>query len=294
MVFLAIAVVGIVAIPTTIGAQARQRALYVSVLDKAGAPVLDLAPTDIVVREDNASREVLRVVPADDPMQLALLVDNSEAAEPYIRDYRDALPAFITTVIEASGTRGRHQIALIGLASRPTVISEYTSDTAQLLKGVQRLFAQSETATHLLDAVAEVSSGMMRSRAPRPVIVAIATAGPEESSRQYDQVLNSLRASGAAFHVLTVGLPVNLSLDRGIVLERGSRETGGNYDSLLSGSALTGRMRKLAAELTHQYRVIYARPQSLIPPKNVAVSAARPDLTVRGTAAIGQDGQERP
>ena len=53
-----------------------------------GAPVADLGPADFIVREDNVAREVLRVAPASEPMQIALLVDNSQAAEPFIRDYR--------------------------------------------------------------------------------------------------------------------------------------------------------------------------------------------------------------
>jgi hypothetical protein len=86
---------------------------------------------------------------------------------------------------------------------------------------------------------------------------------------------------------------VNLSLDRGIMLERGTRESGGNYDNLLSGSALPDRMKRLAAELTHQYRVVYARPQSLVPPERITVEGARPDVAVRGTVPI-QAEQDRP
>ena len=61
-------------------AQAIQRAMYVSALDDAGAPVADLGPADFVVREDNVAREVLKVEPADEPMQIAVLVDTSQAA----------------------------------------------------------------------------------------------------------------------------------------------------------------------------------------------------------------------
>ena len=47
--------------------------------------------------------------------------------------------------------------------------------------------------------------------------------------------------------------------------------------------ALDGKLKLLADELTHQYKVTYARPQSLIPPEKVTVAAARPGMTVRGT-----------
>ena len=61
-------------------AQALQRSIYASVLDAAGAPVLDLGPSDFIVREDNLAREILKVEPATTPMQVALMVDTSTAA----------------------------------------------------------------------------------------------------------------------------------------------------------------------------------------------------------------------
>ena len=65
-----------------------------------------------------------------------LLVDNSQAGEPYIRDYREALPAFIETIAADADVQGRHQIALIALASRPTILVDYTMDTDRLRQGI--------------------------------------------------------------------------------------------------------------------------------------------------------------
>ena len=54
-------------------------------------------------------------------------------------------------------------------------------------------------------------------------------------------------------------------------------------DTLLTSNGLTNKLKQVATELTHQYRVTYARPQTLIPPEQVTVTAAKPGLTVRGT-----------
>lgn len=285
-----LAVVGSIALQ----AQARQRAMYVSVLDASGAPVLDVAPSDLAIREDGASREILRVVPADDPMQIALMVDDSQASEPFIRDYRRGLAAFVTKILETSPDGGRHQIALIGLASRPTIITDYTSDAGLLQKGIDRIFAQTRTASYLLDGIIEISRGLMRRQALRPVMVAVITEGPEYSERPYVEVLAPFRASGAALHAITLGRPSNADSDRSIVLQRGSEESGGQLDTMLASMALTDRLVELATELTNQYRVVYARPQSLIPPDRVTVSAAREGLTVRGMVAQESAAQERP
>ena len=72
-------------------AQPILRSMYVSVLDEQGAPVPDLGPSDFIVREDNVAREVLRAAPATEPMQVAVLVDNSAAAQSGINDLRRAL-----------------------------------------------------------------------------------------------------------------------------------------------------------------------------------------------------------
>src|SRR5213078_4121175 len=76
-------------------AQTRTRAMYVSALTDAGAPAADLGPSDFVVREDNVAREVLKVEPAVDPMEIAVLVDTSQAARNDISHIRTALPPFV-------------------------------------------------------------------------------------------------------------------------------------------------------------------------------------------------------
>jgi hypothetical protein len=266
--------------------------MFVSVLDKSGAPVPDLGPSDFIVREDKVAREVLRVAPADEPMQIALLVDNSAAAEPYIRDYRDALPPFVTSLTDASGPR--NQISLIALAERPTILTEYSSDPAVVQKGINRLFSMSGSGTYLLDGLIETSRGIMKRGSPRPVILVITTEGPELSDRVYQQVLEPLRESGAAFHLVVVGRPVNMAYDRSVVLSSGTKDTGGRYDTILVGNALTTKLKEVANELKSQYRVTYARPQTLIPPERVTVEAAKPELTARGVVAIESREVKRP
>jgi hypothetical protein len=269
--------------PAVLVAQAVQRSLYVSVVDQSGAPVADLGPSDFIVREDRVTREVLRVEHADEPMQIALLVDNSQAAEPYIRDYREALPAFITALTGAAGPK--NEIALVTLAERPTIITAYTSDPTQLQKGVQRIFSMSGSGTYLLDGIIEVSQGIIKRHSPRPVILAIASEGPELSDRPFAAVLDPLHDSGAGFYVVILGRPENRSHDRAVVLDGGTRASGGRYENLLTGTALTGMLKQIARDLTSQYRVTYSRPQALIPPDRVTVGAARPGLTARGTPA---------
>jgi hypothetical protein len=279
--------------PGALGAQAIQRAMYVSVVNDAGEPVPDLGPTDFVIREDTAQREVLRVVPAIEPMQIAVLVDTSQAARDDISHMRTALPPFIATL---TGGEGKNQVAIIAIGERPTVYADYSTNPAALKKGIDRIWAMPDSGAYLLDAIIEVCQGFKKREAGRPVIVSITTEGPELSTLHHDQVLEPLRASGAAYHAITLGRPSSSLSDeirnRNIVLDQGPRTTGGSRDDLLTSMALAGRLRQLANELTHQYKVTYARPQSLIPPERVTVAASKTGLTARGT--LIKEEQVRP
>jgi von Willebrand factor type A domain-containing protein len=265
-------------------AQAIQRALYVSALTDAGAPVADLTARDLIVREDNVPREVLKVEPAVDPMQIALLVDTSQAARNDISQIRTALPGFVKALTTGEV---KNEIALIAFGERPTVFTNYTFSQAELQKGIDRIWSVQGSGAYLLDGIIEVCQGFKKRGAQRPVIIAILSEGPELSNRQHDQVIDALRAAGAAFHAITVGRPSTSLSDeareRNIVLDEGPRATGGRREELLTPMALDAKLTQLAAELTHQYKVTYARPQSLIPPERVTVAAARPGMTARGT-----------
>jgi hypothetical protein len=284
------------AVQPRVNAQSRERSLYVSALSESGAPVEDLAPTDLVVREDNAVREIMRVVPADDPMQIEILVDNTRAATDYIRDMRAALPPFVNALVANEGGH-RNEVGLVAVAERPTILAEPTFDGGQLKKGIDRIFAQPNSGSYLLDAVIDVCKGFRKREATRPVIVALTTEGPEFSSRHFDLVLNALRDASAAFHVVVIGPTSNDTSDdarnRNIVLDRGPKDTGGRFEQLLTSMALPGKLTQLAAEITHQFKVTYVRPQSLIPPEHITVTPAHAGITVRGTP-VREEKQAKP
>jgi hypothetical protein len=227
-------------------------------------------------------------------MQLAIMVDNTQAARSYIGDIRAGLEGFVSEM--TNGTR--HELSITALAERPTVLASPSTDRDQIMKGVHRIFEQRQSGSYLLDALIEVSKGFSKREAARPVVVVVTTEGPEFSARRYEDVLKPLHEVGAALHVIVLGPPSN-SIDedarnRSAVLDEGPRTTGGRRENLLASSALPGALKKLAAELKHQYRVTYARPQTLIPPESVTVSATRPGVIARGTLIQEKKEGRRP
>jgi VWFA-related protein len=253
--------------------------VYVSVLDN-NKPVGGLTAEDFVVREDGNAREVLKAAPASEPLTISILVDDSQAAEPVIQDMRRGLTAFVEQMA------GKAQIAMATFGERPTSIVEYTENTDTLKRGVTKIFSRQGSGAYLLDAIVEVSRGLQRREtAVRPVIIAITVEGIEFSNLYHEPVLDELRKSGAALHVLAVGTPSDSLSDemreRNLVLSQGTSDTGGRRDQVLAASALPQRLQQLGTELLNQYVVTYARPETLIPPEELDVTVKRPGLTVR-------------
>jgi VWFA-related protein len=266
----------------------RERTLFVSAVNESGEPVEGLGPDAFVVREDGTRREVLRVAPATEPMDIALLVDNSTAAADEITFLRSSLSAFVQRM--ASGNK----IAVITLADRPTIRVEYTDDAVRLKNGVTSLFSTPQSGMTLLDGISETVKGMERRETPRAVVVPVITDGVEFTTHYFRDVVNTLVKGRVALHMVTIGPfyhdEEHGTRERSFLLDAGPRESGGQRISLLSAHGLDGAMEKLAKELRSQYKVVYSRPESLIPPDKVTVSAGKPGLTVRGSEARGENG----
>jgi VWFA-related protein len=287
-----LASVAVCAASLPVHAQPRERTLYVSAVDAAGAPVATLAPTDVRVSEDGVAREVLRVAPATDPMQIALLADNTAVVSDQINDYRTALKAFVRKFQPPT------EIAYFTFGDRPTVVTEYTTSQDAVLKGIDRLFPQPSAGSYVVDAIADAARGMQKREAARPVIVVVSSDGTEFSNRNHDQVLDLIKAANAQLFVISVheggGNRDAATTDEGrwraIVYDRGTRETGGRREILLSSMGLEDALVKLADELLHQYKVVYSRPSTLIPPEKTTVNSARDGVTIRGVLARAGQG----
>lgn len=269
----------------------RDRVLFVSAVDSKGEPVGDLGPEAFVVREDGVRREVLRVSRATEPIDIALLVDNSAAIQDEVSFIREAVSAFVARMAP-----GNH-IALISLADRPTILVDYTNDTKRLADGIGRIFPMSQSGMTLLDAITEVSRGLGRRETARAVLVPVITDGQEFTNRYSRDVTKDAVAAGAAVHIVGIGTFYHSQeqnfRERSFFLDEGPRASGGQRVLLLNPTGLKPALERLARELSSQYKVVYARPQSLIPPEKVEVTSGKIGVTVRGAQGRGQDGGRR-
>ena len=266
----------------------RERTLFVSAVTDSGEPVEGLGPDAFVVKEDGVRREVLRVSPATEPMDVAILVDNSTAAAEEITFLRSSLSAFVQRMAPDN------KVAVVTLADRPTIKVEYTDDAVRLKNAASSLFSTPQSGMTLLDGIFETVNGLRRRETARAVVVPVVTDGVEFTTHYFRDIVNVLVKNRVSLHMVTIGPfyhgEEHGTRERSFLLDAGPRESGGQRISLLSAHGLDGAMEKLAKELRSQYKVVYSRPESLIPPDKVTVSAGKPGLTVRGAEARGENG----
>lgn len=276
-------------------AQSVERRMIVTVLDGDDNPVGNLAPRDLVVREDGAAREVLRVEPAGAERQIAVLVDTSEAAARATRDFRAGLSAFFEAMHDGN------EISLISFGGPPRILVGSTGSLSRLQDGLGDVFGFAGSAAYLLDAMAQAAEGFTRREAARPILMALTTEGVDYSNVRAREVFERVQESGAAVYTLLVAgrgraradpglLGVRRQqeeMERNLVLERGPRDSGGRSEIVLTSIAVENALLGFATELRNQFLVTYARPDALIPPERIEVAVNRAGLTARGTPLKG-------
>jgi len=123
-------------------------------------------------------REVLRARRAAESIDIALLVDNSQALSNQVNDVRKGLEAFIERM------RPQAQISIIGLADRPTIYADYTNSPSS--SPGHRLHLSGPGCRRLrLDAVDELLKGLEKRKPERSAVVVVFAGGREFSTGLY-------------------------------------------------------------------------------------------------------------
>ena len=259
-----------------------QSALVTAVTDDAKA-VTNLTATDFLVSEDKMNREVIRVGAAPPPSHVVLLIDDSQAAERSIQFLRTAVPAFINGI---SALTPAPQVAVMTFGERPTMRADFQPKTDAALVAAGKLFATPGTGSYLLQALMDASKNLTKHAAKNPVIVVFAAeAGPEFSSERREVVASAMQKAGASLWAIVLQGPARMDLtpeglERQAVLNDVVKQTGGFTRTIQSDQGVDSAFGVIGDLVKSRYVVTYSRPEDLIPPKSVEVTAKRSDVRV--------------
>jgi hypothetical protein len=273
------------------GFQGETRRVYVTAVDRNGAVVADLTAADVAVKEGGKEREVVSLKPAVRPLQIAILVDDNGTGL-----FRVAVARFIEALL------GRAEFSIITVAGQPLKLTPFTPNSDVLREAIGQLNARPGTPDggQLLSGISEAAADFDRRKVERPVILALTVGGQEHAPLPGHHVLEQLRKSGAALHVVAVigstlrSTPqatrpadlLNENLGLSEVLGDGPKRSGGRREEVPAiAGAVTG-LQQLAEALKHQYVVEYALPQGVKPSDRFSVSTKRRDVTLRAPTHI--------
>src|SRR5262245_21643154 len=154
----------------------RPRQVFVTVTDRAGAPLLDLEHDDFEITEDGVTRRITRAGLAKDPFRIALLVDTSDTTAQALNQIRAGLQEVFTALPP------EHEILFVGTGQPVRVRVPPAPGRKKLTAAARALFSDGGT-TRLMDAILEMDDRFLRKADDRwPAIVIITGDGAESSA----------------------------------------------------------------------------------------------------------------
>jgi VWFA-related protein len=238
--------------------------VFVTAIEESGAPVLDLSASDLTIKEDGKTRDIVKVEVANVPMQVMILVDDNGSGI-----FRSGVAQFVQQL------QGRAEIAISSVVGQTQKLVDYTTKMDALQSAINTLTARPGTPDggQLLEGIFQAAKDQEKREARRPVIVALTVGGEEHSTLPAHHVLDQLAKSGSALYVISVAtsqlrgrvavskpsalLDENLNL--GEVLGQGPKQTGGQRVEIVAAPGILLGLQNIATELKNQYAVAYAR-----------------------------------
>jgi hypothetical protein len=250
------------------------RKVYISATDSTGAPVTDLTAADIAVKEGGKERAVVSLQPAAAPMQVAILVDDAGTG-----GFQAAVGEFLQK------TLGRGQFSISMLSPQAVSLVDFTEDVEKLKDALGRLRPRGRLqpdGEQLPAAIADSAKELQRRKAERPVILALTIAGAILESAEANNILKTLRSSGASLNVVYID-----GADLGHVLGDGPKESGGRLEAAAgTAQAISTAVIRIADSLLNQSVLTYTLPDGVKMADRISVTTSRKGIRLTSPSRI--------
>ena len=233
----------------------------VTVVAEARGPVANLGTRDFVVREDRATRAVLDVRPATEPLFITLLIDTIRPPTGVLaatQDYRRGLAAFVSTI---KGGNPDAQVAILDYAGATVTAVDFTTQAPVLHGYIQGLFPHRQADGVVIEAVVEGARKLGDKPSPRRAIVVVDFNSRDSSAvPAMQQAAEIVNKSGATVWTVSVRSTSASSSNREDVLNVVTRSSGGTRLTIVQPTGLEAMLKSVANSLLSQYTVTFTRP----------------------------------
>ena len=168
-----------------------------SITDRNGRAIGGMRERDFTVYENGVERQVINVVPTNEPFNLVLLLDVSGSVEERMDFIRKAARDFLNT------TSPQDRIAIISFRDDIQMISNFSTDRQMLSRKLDEIDAGGGTA--LYDALGYVLADTLKQlRGERTAIVIMSDGDDNKSFVPFPAILEATTESGALIYPLYV------------------------------------------------------------------------------------------
>ena len=171
----------------------------VTVRDKKGEMVLDLAERDFQVYDNGVEQKIQHFDLGGDPLSIVLLAETSSHIEALLPAIRKTGIVFTQTVMAQTG-----EAAVLGFDDTTTLVLPFTADTEKVQKAINQL-PEGTSGVRLYDSISE-AVGLLRKQPEnrRRVILVMSEAIDTGSETPLGVVLRDAQLSNVAIY--TIGL----------------------------------------------------------------------------------------
>jgi Ca-activated chloride channel homolog len=236
--------------------------IVVTVTDGNGQLIPTLNKTDFKVFEGNRQQKIdFFARQADLPLSVVLLIDQSSSTADLLEFERDAAMDFFSNTLK----KGKDRAMVIGFATDPHVLVEFTDDLQKLEAGLKKLNAGGGTAVY--DSVFfAAQQRLAKEEGERRKLIILISDGYDTASRySLKEALDRVQRHDALVYAISVNRATPTKNEEREDGDKAIRqivnETGGRAYFPLKLSDMSAEFAKIESELRSQYSLSFT-PQT--------------------------------